>query len=189
MSNKVCIIDTETGGLDPSKHSILSLGAVILEDRRIVDEFEILIKEPNITIALEAIHVNKMNILKICSEGTNAYDAVQSFRYFTLKYFPKDKVVLGGHNVNFDVGFLKRLWSLGVISEPFYDEIFSHRIIDTCSILRFLTLSGRISLKNASLTDACKYFGITVYEEERHTAIGDARLTAQLLIKMMELLK
>ena len=189
MSNKVCIIDTETGGLDPLKHSILSLGAVVLEDRRIVDEFEILIKESIIIVTPEAINVNKINITTLCYEGNPPFLAIDYFYDFVKKYFPKDKVILGGHNVNFDVGFLKRLWSLGVISEPFYDEIFSHRIIDTCSILRFLILSGRISLENASLTDACKYFGIAVYEEERHTAIGDARLTAQLLIKMMELLK
>lgn len=186
MNNKLCIIDTETGGLDPMLHSILSLGAVIWEDRRIIDEFEVFIKEYTITVTPEAINVNKMNITTLCVEGTAVHDAVDHFRAFTLKHFPKEKVMLGGQNVNFDIGFLKRLWGFG-IGAAMYDDVFSHRTIDTCSVLRFLMLSGRIDLENAGLTEACKYFGVTIPEGHRHTALGDAKATALLLSEMMDL--
>jgi len=187
--NKVIIVDTETGGLDASKHSILSLGAVAVENYKIIDEFEVLIREPVLHLTPEAMRINKIDILKISHEGVSAWDAVTRFRRYTMDHFmPTSKANLGGHNIHFDVSFLKRLWSFGV-TELYYDACFSHRIIDTASIIRFLMMSGRIELTSAGLTDACKYFGVTIPEGERHTALGDARATANLLIKMMELIR
>jgi DNA polymerase-3 subunit epsilon len=39
------VIDTETGGLQPEMHSILSLGAVVWDDGILGEEFEVLIAE------------------------------------------------------------------------------------------------------------------------------------------------
>ncbi len=187
---KLLIIDTETGSLDPLEGSILSLGAVVWEDRKILDEFDMMIREPVIKITSEAVRINKIDITKLCDTGTQAHDAVQEFRAFTLKYFPRTlqgttKVFLGGHNLSFDIGFLKRLWSFRTSELP-YEQIFSHRTLDTCSIVRFLILSGKHpGLVSSGLTDACKYLNINIPDDQRHTALGDARATANLLTAMM----
>jgi DNA polymerase-3 subunit epsilon len=191
---KILICDCETGGLDPQEHSILSLAAVCWENREIIDEFEILIREPVVKVTPEAIRINRIDLNKLCEEGVQAHHAVHSFRAFTLKHFPhglkgSTKVFLGGHNVSFDIGFIRRLWSFRT-SEPCYENIFSHRTLDTCSILRFLSLSGGYSgLVSSGLTDACKYFNIPITDAERHTALGDARATAQLLSAVMDHIK
>ena len=56
------VIDTETGGFDPNKFSILSIGAVIWRPFEIVSTKEILIAEPEIQYEEEALSVNNIDI-------------------------------------------------------------------------------------------------------------------------------
>jgi DNA polymerase III epsilon subunit-like protein len=55
--------------------------------------------------------------------------------------------------------------------------------------LRFLTLTQRLKLSAASSTEAFAYFGIEVPKGKRHTALGDARATAQLLSKLIDVVR
>ena len=45
MPDRLLFIDTETGGLDPQKHSLLSLALVVWEKREILDSKEFLIND------------------------------------------------------------------------------------------------------------------------------------------------
>ncbi|MDQ6987932.1 MAG: hypothetical protein Q9M25_09030, partial [Mariprofundaceae bacterium] len=67
--------------------------------------------------------------------------------------------------------------------------VFSHRVLDTAGILRFLALSGKISISGAGSTAAFEYFNIDIKSSERHTALADALATGQLLTKLVELIK
>ena len=66
-----------------------------------------------------------------------------------------------------------------------FGKVFSHRILDTYSILRYLYDSGRIDDKIESSAKAFSFFGINV--EGRHTALGDAKATMQLYEKMLKM--
>jgi DNA polymerase III alpha subunit (gram-positive type) len=68
-----------------------------------------------------------------------------------------------------------------------YENRFTHRVIDTAAIARFLTISGLINIDNASLGKTCEAFGITI--DGQHTARGDVEATAKLLTKMVEMVK
>jgi DNA polymerase III epsilon subunit-like protein len=97
----------------------------------------------------------------------------------------QEKIILAGHNLHVDLGFLRRLYgSAGLSHEPY----FSHRVLDTAGVLRFLYLAGRLPVASASLGDALKHFGIESASSVRHTAIGDATLTAQLLNKLFDVI-
>lgn len=88
-------------------------------------------------------------------------------------------IPLAGHNTQFDVGFLKE-------NKRSYNELFSHRIIDTYTLLRSLYYTGKISEDISSSAQAFKFFGIQV--DGRHTAKGDVIATVELYNKLLELL-
>jgi DNA polymerase-3 subunit epsilon len=67
-----------------------------------------------------------------------------------------------------------------------FNQYFSHRMIDTASILHYLYLSGRLEQKVVSSDEAFAHFKIAV--EGRHTALGDALATAQLFNCLLEIL-
>lgn len=189
--SKLLVIDTETGGLDPATHSILSVGAIIWEDGKLMDSFEVYVLEPTLQVDKKAMEVNRISLPWLHQHGLNPADAVKQFIAFIERNFneyqnQRDKVPIVGHNINFDVGFLKRLFSLAGQN---YDEVFSHRVLDTAGILRFLSLAGKISIHGAGSTAAFDYFHIDINSSERHTALADARATGQLLTKLIELVK
>ena len=181
MQNRLLFIDTETGGLDPDRHSLLSVAFVVWENQEIIDSKEILINDGVLSVTEEALSINKIDLEKHKQSAMTAADAIREILSFTGKHFPgKTKITLAGHNVHFDVNFLRTFFARN--NEDF-SKHFSHRIIDTSSVLHYLYLAGRISKKAVSSDEAFELFDIKV--EGRHTALGDAVATAQLFNRLL----
>lgn len=184
---RMLVLDTETGGIDPMTNSILSLGTVVWEDGVLGAEFEVKIKEPILSLTIEAMAINRIDLVEHAKTALSPAEAMKRFRAFLKKHFKNEpKIALVGHNVGFDIGFLKRLCRL---SEQNYDDLFSHRSTDTAGILRFMALAGRSNLSGAGLDEALAHFNVKVNGGLRHTALEDARATALLLTKLVELAK
>jgi len=183
---KLLFIDTETGGLDPARYSILSVGLVVLSDNEIADTLEIKIREPEINACDEALQVNNIVIDSHIREAIPPLEAVNQVLAFIRKcqdlYSDKGKIIICGHNVLFDIAFIKRLF--GYTSYK-YDDYFSHRIVDTSSILRYLYIKGDLPDDISNLDAALDHFGINEYP--RHTALKDALLTALLFSRVVNL--
>lgn len=181
------VVDTETAGLDPLEHSILSVAAVAWERRRIVDEVEVFVAEPRIVFQPEAMAVNRLDLDWVRKHGRNPEEAVAGLEKFVRQHFPEagsgDKVPLVGHNLHFDVGFLKRLYRLAGAD---YEAVFSHRVIDTMSVLRFFILGGKLPPNVSGSSAAFAHFAVPTDEHTRHTALGDARATALLLDRLLD---
>lgn len=184
------VLDTESGGLDPQVHSLLSVGAVVWEDGRILDETEILVLEDPIIVTAKALEVNRINLVEHAKVALPPWKALSNLRLdFHAKHFCDTQAVIVAHNAEHDVGFMRRLFRLGDPErrhEP-YDAHFSHRKLDTAGILRYLHLVGRVPESAISSDGWIEHFGIKVPREERHTALGDARATAQLLTKLVDM--
>ena len=182
---RLLFIDTETGGLDPEKHSLLSVGFVVWDS--VLGECysaEYHIKNENCRITKTAQRINKLT-------DSDFYDAIvpldliKRFEEIKEVYFPDYLAIpLAGHNTQFDVQFLKKMFKDNHRS---FDSIFSHRIVDTYSILKFLQDGGMIKDTINSSAQAFKFFGIIV--DGRHTALGDAQATMRLYEKMLQLLR
>jgi len=178
-------IDTETGGLDPDKHSLLSLAMVIWEDMEIIDSKEILINDGILSVTAEALSINKIDIEKHKQSAISSSQAMDEIFSFIGKHFPGHvKITLAGHNVHFDASFLRSFFSA---NNADFSEFFSHRIIDTSSILHYLYLAGKIKQRAISSDEAFALFDIKV--AGRHTASGDAIATAKLFTKLLFLSK
>jgi DNA polymerase-3 subunit epsilon len=95
-------------------------------------------------------------------------------------------IVLVGHNVAFDRGFLAVFFAR---QEHLLEPRISHRIIDTHSLAAALRDAGKLKVESLSSSALFSHFGILIPEEKRHTALGDALGTFELYWKLVELMK
>lgn len=175
-------VDTETGGLNPDSASLLSIGLVLWENGDIMDSKEIFIKHNIFKLTPQAITANKIDMVNFIEQAMPPQEAIGELLDFINKNFSDclGKIVIGGHNTNFDINFLKKFMN----SHKFkFDSLFTHRFIDTASILKFLYYAGKLKEDISSSDAAFQYFGIDV--EKRHTALGDAIATAKLFSELV----
>lgn len=181
---KLLMVDTETGGLDPHTHSLLSVGLAVWEDGSIIDTLEVNIKHDTYNVTAGALRVNRIDLSQEEGKVTPSV-AVTRIQLFISEHFEyPEKPTVVGQNVQFDMGFLKALF--GHIP---YEATFSHRFIDTASIARFLQLSGASEVRGSGLSDLIAYYNIQVEENERHTALGDCIVTAKVFNAMLDEMK
>lgn len=185
IGEKLLFIDTETGGIDSNKHSLLSIGLVVWgSNRLIIDSTEIYIKHKNYVVTKTASKINKFEKAEHEKKAVHPKIAIEKMLCFCRHHFDDNLLIpLAGHNTQFDVNFLKVFLKKNGRS---FNRIFSHRIMDTYSLLRSLYYSGKISDDISSSAQAFNYFGIKV--NNRHSAKGDAIATAQLYNHLLSVL-
>lgn len=182
LTDRLVVIDTETGGLDPAQHSLLSIGLVAYDGNR---RAELFVREPSITTHPRSMAINGIDLAYIESHGISpakAVDAVEAF----LDHVGKRPVMLAGHNIAFDLAFMRRLYALAGRPAP---AEFTHRSVDTHALLWALAATGRLPPEATSSDGAFSYFGVSPPEALRHTALGDALATRELLVRLLEMVK
>ena len=123
--NKICVIDFETDGLDPNYNQPISIGAVMLDGRRLticdggifyslmsrIDDNEV--EQYGLSrLSKSALDKNKITEQEIASAPSCKKvwaDFVNWFRYFTPKNDEWECPILAGHNLTYDLTILKRL--------------------------------------------------------------------------------
>lgn len=196
MINKYLVIDTETGGFDPEKLSILSFAGVVVEDNAVVDTIQIFVNEPEIRAEAQALRVNGINLTWLRTNGKSPQDAVREFSEFLYKHFGSaaqfsNRIIVAGQNIKFDIGFIKRLYRLsdGEAGLQMFDQRFSHRDLDTAILLRFLGMAQVLPFDGGKLEDAAEHYKIPTADLPRHSALGDALLCARVLITLVSQVK
>lgn len=168
MSN-ILFIDTETTGLDPSRHGIIQLGAVCQDG-----VLGIYIRPDGAIIDREAMEINKIDLDMVERDGFSLPLARREFyRFLDTHYDWDERVILGGFNLPFDIQFLRK-----IIPLDDWEMRFSHRTIDVCSVMQFLSDSELISRNPGSLKKCLQYFGLP--SEGLHDAVTDAMATKRL---------
>jgi DNA polymerase III epsilon subunit-like protein len=89
--------------------------------------------------------------------------------------FSNEKPVIAGINIEFDYKFLDKLFQN---EKEYWWKYVSHRKLDTCSLINFLMVTGKIEIESASLEASINYFKIET--NARHTAKDDVRATIAL---------
>jgi DNA polymerase-3 subunit epsilon len=164
------VFDTETTGLDASgRDEIIAIGAARIVNGRLLqgETFEALVDPRHaLSEASIAVHGITPDLLR----GQPTIDEVlPRFRRFA------DDTVLVGHNAAFDMRFLER-------SQVRAGVRFDQPVLDTL-LLSAIVDSARGS---HSLEECCTRLGVAVVG--RHTALGDALLTAELFLRLIPLL-
>lgn len=166
------MFDTETTGLLPHKDEIVQIGAVrVLRGRIIQGETLDMLVDPGISIPAASTRVHKITDAMV----QGAPDITKAGKVF--HHFANDAVIVA-HNAPFDMAFLRRhAQRIGVT--------WDHPILDT--VLLSAVVFG--ASETHTLDALCDRLGITIPERLRHTALGDAQATAEVLCALLPMLK
>ncbi|EFO30323.1 DNA polymerase III epsilon subunit family exonuclease [Roseibium sp. TrichSKD4] len=165
------VFDTETTGLMPNKDEIVQIGAVRVVNGKIVPgEVIDQLVDPGRPIppASTKVHGITDEMVK------GAPDAVTSVQQFHT--FAKDSVIVA-HNAPFDMAFLHRYGRESGLE-------WDHPIMDT--VLLSAVVYGTTEIH--TLDALCDRLGVTIPVELRHTALGDAQATAEVLCHLLPIL-
>ena len=184
LKHPYLFLDTETGGLDLDKHSLLSIGLVVGDDGTVRDSLEILIRHEPYVVSAGGMAVNRIDLVQHDKAALDPPAALDALEAFCQRHFPEgNPITLVGHNVTFDRNFLAVFFARH--HRPLEPRI-SHRIIDTHSIAAALRDAGRLPIESLSSSALFLHFGIVIPEAKRHTALGDALGTFELYWKLVE---
>ncbi len=177
----IVILDTETGGLDPFEYSLMSVGFVTGDGTR-SDEF--FVSEPKMLTNPRSLAVNRLDPTQVAREGLEPGAAVDRIEAFLDAYPGPRPVMVVGHNVAFDLAFLRRIYAMA--DRPFPSD-FSHRTVDTHTLLWALIAVGKLPPHVRGSDAAFAHFDIAPPDALRHTALGDAVATRDLVERLLEL--
>lgn len=162
------VFDIETTGLRPSNDGITEIGAVKVSGGKITEVFNTFVN-PEKPIPENIVHLTGITDAMV-ADAPKADKAVADFLEFA-----KD-CVLVAHNAGFDTSFIKA-------AAGKYGLDFSNAYIDTLELSRTLVKD----IKNHKLNTLTKHFDIKL--ENHHRACDDAMATAEVFLKLVELLK
>ncbi|MCK0149260.1 3'-5' exonuclease [Marivita sp. S6314] len=165
------VFDTETTGLLPHKDDIVQLGAVRVLNGRIIEGETInQLVDPGRPIPPASTKVHKVTDAMVRGQP-NIHEVARRFHSFS-----QDAVIVA-HNAPFDMAFLRRH-----AKETGVD--WDHPILDT--VLLSAVLFG--ASETHTLDALCDRLNVTIPPDLRHTALGDAYATAEVLVCMLPML-
>ena len=166
------IFDSETTGLNPRQgDEIVQLAAVrIVNGRRVEGELFDTLVNPGRPIPAVSTEVHGITDAMV-ADAPSVAEVARRFHKFA------EGAVLVAHNAPFDMEFLRRL-------EPDLGLTFDMPVLDT--VLLSAVVYGQHEVH--SLDALTHRLGITIPEEQRHTAIGDTLATADAFLKLVPML-
>ncbi|ADV65707.1 3'-5' exonuclease [Deinococcus maricopensis] len=173
----IIFLDTETGGMDPAVHPLLTVGLVTLQDGEITRPLHLRVRHDTYTVDPEAMRVNGIDLLTHHDEAHPPAEVAAAIRAYAAEV---GRVMLGGHNFAFDLGFLRTLL-------PDRSRVFRCGHVDTKTTAQFLIHAGILPKKvGTALDQLAKHFGI---EYQAHDALEDARTTAIVYNEFLKLVR
>ena len=170
------ILDTETTGLHVEKgDQIISVASLRVSNLKIGEE-KILneLVNPKMKIPEASIKIHNITDDQVQSKPT-----LIEINEKILKFIKKS--ILVGHNINFDINFLKENSKGSALA----NRMKVIKAIDTI----YLTASLFPDLKNYDLNNICNKLNIKTNDQTRHSALGDCIITARLFIYLLSIAK
>jgi len=171
------VLDTETTGLDPRRDRIITIGALAVRNGELLleDVFEVMLKVAynNSSVTVHGITYDE------AVDGMEESEALLLF----LDYL-RDGVIVG-HHIDHDIQ------ALNCACERHFDIALKNRSLDTMDLTLHLNddqaFTNRSMAAGWSLDGLCEMFGIVAHD--RHTAGGDAFITAQIFQRLLRAAK
>lgn len=190
MQDKLLFFDLETTGTDNNKHMVTQIAAEWWVDGKKEDEFYVklaALPSADTAISLEALKVTNQGLKDTLTEGVPEGEGLIQFVDWLLKLDTKNST-LCGHNVHFDLGFIKNLLAKYRLEK--WEQIISYRMEDTCALARTLQRAGILPEGSIALGKLAESLGIFPSKEESlHNAKTDVKITRKVYFKLLNTLK
>ncbi len=160
------VLDTETTGLRPGPDRVIEIAGIRLRGDEVLDSFQSLVNPQR---RLPPFIVQFTGISQQMLVGApSAENVLPDFLRFI------EGAILVGHNIGFDLGFLSH-------ESQLLGRVFPADGLDTIPLARRL-LPG---LRRFKLDVVAEYLKIPAMQ--RHRAMGDARVTAAVFMKLLDI--
>lgn len=162
------VFDLETTGFSPETNRIIEIGAVKVQNGKIVDKFSTFVN-PQVPIPFRIELLTSINDSMVIDAPVIA-DILPEFMKFC------EGCVMVAHNADFDMSFIKKnCQRLDIPCKP--------TIVDTVALARVLLPN----LNRFKLDTVAKALGVSL--ENHHRAVDDAGCTAEIFVKFIEMLR
>ena len=163
--NTFVVFDVETTGLDAESCEIIEIGASKIENGKISQKFQTLVK-PTESISQLITDLTGINN-KMVEDAPSIEDVIYDFYRFA------ENSILVGYNVSFDMKFIQN-------AGKNYGINFSNEVEDAMVLAR-----EKVRLSNYKLKTVVKELNIVL--ENAHRAYNDALATAKVFLKLNEM--
>ena len=185
MSVKYLFCDTETSGIDPSKHGVIQISGLIDIDGEVQETFDIKVQPfKNQLISKESMKINGVTVEDLQNHllPQEGYDSlIKIFSKYVSKFDKTDKFFLVGYNSNFDDTFLRKFFSN--CGDEYYGSWIWWPSIDVATFAAEFLKEERSKFPNFKLSTVAKALGIVVDETKLHEALYDSILTRSIYRK------
>ena len=175
-STRFVVLDTETTGFDYENDRILCIGAVVLQNYRIPiqESLEVYIQQEHYNKATAQIHgILRASVLN----RPNELEGLQQFLDFL-----GDSIIVA-HHTFFDVSMINKALERNGLPK------LKNKTLDTAHLYKKTLLYSPLLVRKESYTldELADKFDIS--KKDRHTAMGDAYITAIAFLKILNKLK
>jgi len=175
-STRFVVLDTETTGFDYENDRILCIGAIVLQNYRIPiqESLEVYIQQEHYNKATAQIHgILRASVLN----RPNEIEGLQQFIDFL-----GDSIIVA-HHTFFDVSMINKALERNGLPK------LKNKTLDTAHLYKKTLLYSPLLVHKESYTldDLADKFDIS--KKDRHTAMGDAYITAIAFLKILNKLK
>ena len=168
LDHTCVVFDIETTGFSPLKNRIIEIGAVRVEEGRIVDKFSSFVN-PDVPIPFEIEKLTGINDNMVL-DAPKIDRVLPEFLEFCRG------AVMVAHNAGFDISFIKENARQQGLE-------FNPTVLDTVSLARVLLPN----LNRFKLDTVAKELKINL--ENHHRAVDDAGATAEIFVRFIKMLK
>ena len=168
LDDEFVVFDIETTGFSRINDRIIEIGAVKISKGEVIDNYSTFVN-PNIPIPYEITQLTSIQNEMVIDAPT-IEEALPEFLEFCKG------AVMVAHNASFDMGFIIRNAKLQGLDREF-------TYIDTVGLSRLLLPN----LSRYKLNTVAKALGVSL--ENHHRAVDDAGATAEIFIKLVQMLK
>ena len=181
--NPVLIIDTETGGFNPKTDALCSVAVILPNGDKPKEWF---IKPYDKNYNEEALLVNNLSKGILNEKGVNLDQFKKEFLDYIKENFEEStygKIQLLGHNVSFDIGFLREVFKSS------YKFWFHYHFKDSMILANMLKDINLIPIEQSiSLKELYVYLiGEDELSKNAHSSLADAVMSLEIYNKLLKL--
>ncbi len=179
------VIDVETGGANNQKDALLEIAAFLVEyddngKLIVTDKFHTHVTPfEGANLNPEAMKVNRIDPYHPFRFDVDEKEAITGLFEFTREALAKHKcrrAILVGHNAHFDLGFIQAAADRCHLNKN--NPYHTYTVFDTATL-------GGVFVGKTVLAKAVRAAGLRFNQEEAHSAVYDAHITALLFCELL----